>query len=204
MPKNEVFITQQMGGSSITPRIIGGVREPEATQSQAIPMKIDPHGLVGVANSCEMNMNDGTRFITTSVIKLAASESINMLYAIPAPEKSTYITADVYVSVGCDVYVYEDPTVTVSGSLLDNINLNRNSSITSSMQMYGGPTVTDSGSLLSHTFMGAGTKNSPIPASDDVSFIFNPTKTYLMKVVPIADNAYLSLGSAWCETDIDN
>jgi hypothetical protein len=164
-----------------------------------LPTKLTPHGAQVVASTSEANIEDGTRFITTTVLKALPSESINMLYAVPSPDNSTHITAEIYVSVGTELWIYESPTVSATGSLLENVNLNRTSAITSSMKMSAGPTVSNSGSILSNMYIGAGTKNSPIPGNEVFSFIFDSTKTYLMKVVPGADNAILSLGSAWCE-----
>jgi hypothetical protein len=197
--KNEVFIPQDLAGTSQAPRIIGGVRYPENSSSQLLALKVTPHGVAATATCAEANIEDGTRFITSTILKSLPSESINMLYAVPSPNHSTHITAEIYVSVGTEVWIYESPTVSATGSLLENVNLNRVSTTTSSMKMSAGPTVSNSGSILSNMYIGAGTKNQPVPGDESFSFIFDPTKTYLMKVVPGADNAILSIGSAWCE-----
>jgi hypothetical protein len=44
MAKNQVLVNQDMAGIGVTPRIIGGLINPAATSSQAIPVKVNSTG----------------------------------------------------------------------------------------------------------------------------------------------------------------
>ena len=51
MAKNTVFISQDLAGISVTPRIIGGLIDPTGLTSQAIPLKVNSAGELFVTAS---------------------------------------------------------------------------------------------------------------------------------------------------------
>lgn len=68
MPKNEVFVTQDMGGGTITPRVMGGMIDPTTvSQSQVLPLKVSDQGEIYTVGSST----------TPTATKMADSPSID-------------------------------------------------------------------------------------------------------------------------------
>lgn len=110
-----------------------------------------------------------------------------------------HIIFEVVTDIGGTLGFFENPTVTSNGTELTIINNNRRSSTSSLCQIFENPIVTNDGTSLSAERAGTTTSGAELGEFErnDEEIILNPTDTYILKFIPLADNANITMEINW-------
>lgn len=140
------------------------------------------HGLV-LVEVAHARIHQGV-FFTGSVFDLAVADdaSLDVLWR-PAVGSDVHARGGVSVAGDSELFVFEDPTISATGSVVPLQNRNRQVSITPTLQIFSGPTVTTPGTELEHSFLGAGQKKEAggnIVIFDE--WLLNDQLDYLVRV----------------------
>jgi len=83
----------------------------------------------------------------------------------------------------CELYLYEDCTVSANGSSQAPVNVNRNSSNSSSLQVYHAPTVVTTGTQLNYSMSSGDKQNGGAGEASFAEFILRRGSKYLLRLV---------------------
>lgn len=124
---------------------------------------------------------------------------------IPPPVQSDgsviemHIIFEVVTDIGGTLELFENPTVTSNGTGLTIINNNRRSSTPSLCQIFENPIVTNDGTSLFAERAGTttlGTKLGEFERNDE-EIILHQADTYILKFIPLADGASITMEINW-------
>ncbi len=110
-----------------------------------------------------------------------------------------HLIFEVDSDIGGTLLLFESSTIEDNGTALTIINNNRRSSSTSEVNVYEDPTVTIEGTLIFEERKGTATTEAEIGEfiRDDEEFVLHPDKNYLLKFTPLADNANITMELNW-------
>jgi len=109
--------------------------------------------------------------------------------------------ADLSVSLGILVQVYEEPTTTANGTSYTSFNRNRNSSNTSDTVIYDTPTVTSPGTLI-RTLLIPGANQSGSAGGISTEIILKQSTDYLVRITSQQNSNLFSWAIIWYEEDV--
>lgn len=122
-------------------------------------------------------------FSSLKISTLGAGASFDILLTNPAdnyPHLRSF--AGVMTSGPCDVFVYEDTTVSSAGTGVAAVNMNRSSANTADLVLTHTPTVTRVGTQLEYTMLPAGHKQGGVWASVAIEWILKPSANYMFRL----------------------
>ena len=161
-------------------------------------------------DTIERNLNSGKIFFVRRVALEVADDAYHqiLLYTgTSGAAEGGFSSAQIYAVVGAtsggnaELEIYEDTTVTTSGTQLTIYNKTRASSTAPKSTAFHTPTVTISGTRLAHRLLPTG--SGEVVEGDqwkDVPIVFNANKNYLVSLKNIAGSEQPnSIALTWIE-----
>lgn len=161
-------------------------------------------------DTIERNLDAGKIFFVRRASLEVADDAYHqiLLYTgTSGAAEGGFTSAQVYAVVTAtsggngELEIYEDTTVTTSGTQLAIYNKTRASSVTPKSTAFHTPTVTISGTRMVHRFLPSG--SGEITEGDqwkDVPIVFNANKNYLISLKNVAGSAQSnSIALTWIE-----
>ena len=148
------------------------------------------------------NIHEGIFFVSFMVGTLGNGASADML--LTTGTRSCHFAFNASVQVNCQIQLLLEPTVTVSGAALSNLNANANSSIVATMQPYSGPTYSAIGTVWSQAFIPGGSGGNASGGSSNSRIeehILKPNTDYGIRITNLTatNNAQYSIDVGWYE-----
>lgn len=136
-------------------------------------------------------------FMWDSAAKIANGAFADIAFTTPAVA-APHTVIDVMVGGDCEVYVYEDATIS-GGTAITPINRNRRSTNTSNTTVVHTPTITAVGNLIGREFApgGVGHKAGGGMGSFAGEFVTQYSKTYLVRVKNVSGSAQIVDSNIW-------
>ncbi len=155
-----------------------------------IPTAMDTFtGAVGVINEPHLMVHRGNVFhVSGKITALANGASHDFLVAVPAATFPHFNAVRMHYGGGnVDLLVYENPTVTVPGSVLSSFNVNRNSSNTPDTVITSAPTTSAVGTLLAThwappTAAGVGLSADGVSITQGEEWVLAQNEDYLVRI----------------------
>lgn len=129
-------------------------------------------------------IHQGTLFTCTDKVTVADTATLYYLLDNPAdnfPHLRKYAFAS--TAAPCDVYLFEEPTITANGTERTPYNNNRTSSGLANLKIYNGPTVTDDGTEIDYALVTGAKKEGGIATDMVIEWILNAGTKYITKFV---------------------
>lgn len=164
--------------------------------------RVDGDGILVVVPVADYRVEQGERFKASYVQphggELANDASVDFLTQVGACH--IHMTARVAVGGDCELLIYEYPTVTANGLVLDEVCKNRDNQGFTEVETWVGPTVTLVGDLLFHWFVPGGTKKDVGQSWGEAEWILAPGALYMFRVTNRSGGAIqFSFSIAWSE-----
>lgn len=131
--------------------------------------------------------HDGMVFHTSGRASVTNTNSLDILFAVPAGVRPHFRKADLELGDGpCDAYLYEGTTTSDDGTALNTYNRNRNSSNVSGTVLTSGPTISDVGTLIHDRYFGdtggVWTRVSVHGDATGEEWVLAPSTKYLLRI----------------------
>lgn len=150
-------------------------------------------------------IHEGNHYFVHRIVTGINMANPKYFLIIPPPVQSDgsiiemHLIFEVVTDIGGTLEFFENPTVTNNGTELKIINNNRRSSTTSLAKIFEKPTVTNDGTSLFEERAGTTTNGAELGEfkRDDEEIILHQTDTYILKFVPLADGANITMELNW-------
>lgn len=118
--------------------------------------------------------------------------------SIPSNTIEIHMIFSVTSNTGATIELFEGTTVTNNGTVIDIINHNRRSSLTSLCDVFEGPTVSGTGTIIFISRSGTATSAGNLTIRrDEDEYVLHPSTNYLLRITPLADNTDMSIVLDW-------
>jgi len=158
-------------------------------------------GALHVSDVSSQQIYDGRIYISTHIEdSVANGASHDHLIRV-----GTFVPiVNVTSSAGGDaeLYIFESPSISATGTIISSYNKNRNYSDTPTMDVYEDPTVTDTGTQLSEIFVPGGTGANSVGGTGTLQgeIILEANTDYLIRATNTAASAQdISITTLWYE-----
>ena len=180
---------------------VGGCTESNGVLNPSNP-RVDEDGILVVVPVADYRVEQGERFKASYVQphggELANDASEDFLVQVGACH--IHMTARVAVGGDCELLIYEYPTVTANGLVLDAVCKNRYNPGFTEVETWVGPTVTLVGDTLFHWFVPGGTRKDVGQSWGEAEWILAPGTLYMFRVTNRSGGAIqFSFSIAWSE-----
>lgn len=159
---NEVFISKDLGGSTVRPRVVGGVEQSHQSKSVATPLKISKKGRLNQVTTSHFKIHTGEQFFYLNHGTLSPDSVTEYILSTPT-EHEVHLLSAISVDSEAVIEYWEGTTYTSGSGTAQQFNCNnRNYSDQCGLELERNPTISDSGSLLGSQKVGNIVRNNLI------------------------------------------
>lgn len=170
---------------------------PSASQHIRLPRDSTSGALITVDNALRL-IFDGAAFHVSDVNIVPNTNSRTLLLTTPNTTKRVHIAFKIGTNVLVQYFLYENPTISNTGTAVTSYNRDRNSSSAATLTVKHTPTVSDVGTILSQGYLV--TNNINNERVEDRLWVLKQNEEYLLRVTNNSGgNAYITILVDWYE-----